>query len=362
MNRAHHNEIGHWEFKLSSTSDIQLAWDKLLSYKELSAISEMNRALLRTMISELGTNIVKYAKRGSLRISLKKGSQGLDCDIWAEDSGPGIPNLDMAMQDHFSSSGTLGMGLPGVKRMSDQFWIRSDERGTLVFARKQLNRTGGVIEQRTAGDCSPFSTAPALRLESNALSGYQIFSGNRGYLGNALNGDLSSVIESGDTITIALIDGSGHGANAHLAAQRAAECLDTNRALPLAEVMTKLDAALCGTAGAAIAILKINKASFTAQFCGIGNVRTSRVKGANWRGISRDGVLGSRLPRLKIYELELARGDVFFMCTDGFPDYESRKYVTQNTHREPSALMDGLFKEHGKLYDDNGAVLIMVPK
>lgn len=362
IKRAQYDEIGNWEFRLSGASDIQLAWDKLLTNKELKATSEMNRALLRTMISELGTNIVKYAKRGSLKISLTMGSQGLDCDIWAEDSGPGIKNLDVAMQDHYSSSGTLGMGLPGVKRMSDQFWIRSDDRGTLVFARKKLNKPTGLSERRPTIASQPFSTSPAPRLQSTTLSGLHIFFGGRSYLGNPFNGDQTSLIEHENTVTIALIDGSGHGENAHHAAQLAVQCLEKHRAVSLSSIMTELDKALCGSAGAAIAILRINTESLSAQFCGLGNVRTSRVAGANWKGVSRDGVLGSRLPKLKIYDLNLNKGDIFLMCTDGFPDYESRRYVMHHCHREPSAILDGLIKEHGKLYDDNGAILITVPK
>ena len=130
-----------WEFKIAGSVDIQLAWDQLAQQRALHTVSDIDRSLLRTMISELGTNIVKYANRGVIRVALSHGSLGSDFDVWAEDNGPGIKDLDKAMQDNVSTSGTLGLGLPGVKRMSDNFWIRSDKRGTLVFARKHLNRT-----------------------------------------------------------------------------------------------------------------------------------------------------------------------------------------------------------------------------
>jgi len=55
------------------------------------------------------------------------------------DSGPGIPDPERAMEDHYSSSGTLGLGLPGVKRLMDEFELESKPgEGTRVIARKWL--------------------------------------------------------------------------------------------------------------------------------------------------------------------------------------------------------------------------------
>ena len=60
-------------------------------------------------------------------------------EIEARDRGPGIADLDRARQDHFSSAGTLGLGLPGVKRMMDDFDLASETgEGTRVTARKWL--------------------------------------------------------------------------------------------------------------------------------------------------------------------------------------------------------------------------------
>ncbi len=58
-------------------------------------------------------------------------------EIIATDHGPGIDNVELAMQDAFSSGGTLGMGLPGVKRMMDEFHIETaPQKGTMVTVRK----------------------------------------------------------------------------------------------------------------------------------------------------------------------------------------------------------------------------------
>ena len=95
--------------------------------------------MVATAVSELARNIIKYASRGEviLRPVTQGASKGVEAV--AEDAGPGIEDLEQALQDHFSSSGTLGLGLPGVKRIMDEFDIESEPgRGARVTIRKWL--------------------------------------------------------------------------------------------------------------------------------------------------------------------------------------------------------------------------------
>ena len=92
---------------------------------------------LVTAVSELARNILKYAGRGQIELSVvTRGSQrGLQAV--AVDQGPGIESIELAMRDHFSSSQTLGLGLPGTKRLVDDFEIDSTPgHGTRVVVRK----------------------------------------------------------------------------------------------------------------------------------------------------------------------------------------------------------------------------------
>jgi serine/threonine-protein kinase RsbT len=94
-------------------------------------------ALIATAISELARNIVTYAKRGEMILAkISEGScRGLL--VVSRDRGPGISDLDQAMRDGFSTSGGLGLGLPGVRRLMDDFGIESAPgRGTTVTAKK----------------------------------------------------------------------------------------------------------------------------------------------------------------------------------------------------------------------------------
>ena len=95
--------------------------------------------MVATAVSELARNIVKYASRGDVILRPCVGQSGNGVEIVVEDDGPGIDDVEQAMKDHFSSSGTLGLGLPGVKRMMDEFSLESQRgRGTRVTIRKWL--------------------------------------------------------------------------------------------------------------------------------------------------------------------------------------------------------------------------------
>ena len=93
--------------------------------------------LVATAISELARNIVRYARRGEivLRQAEDGGIRGIV--IIARDEGPGIPDVNRAMEQGYSTSGGLGLGLPGVRRIMDKFEIVSEVgKGTVVTAVK----------------------------------------------------------------------------------------------------------------------------------------------------------------------------------------------------------------------------------
>lgn len=96
-------------------------------------ISGSDLTLLATAISEIARNIVQYAGRGEIefRSVVRGGRRGLL--IVARDFGPGIPDIARAMQDGFSTSMGMGLGLPGAKRLMDDFKIVSEVgKGTTV--------------------------------------------------------------------------------------------------------------------------------------------------------------------------------------------------------------------------------------
>ncbi|MDM8516459.1 anti-sigma regulatory factor [Desulfobacterales bacterium HSG16] len=95
---------------------------------------------IATAVSELATNIHRYAGSGFILIRIIDIGSRQGVEIIAEDIGPGIADLKSALMDNFSTSaGSLGIGLPGTQRMMDEFEIESKTgKGTLVKIREWL--------------------------------------------------------------------------------------------------------------------------------------------------------------------------------------------------------------------------------
>ena len=99
------------------------------------------KSKVMTIVSELGRNILKYAGRGRIHCELIDHRARRGIQIVVEDRGPGIGDLEAAMSDHFSTGGTLGLGLPGVRRMVDDFDLQSKlGEGTTVRVRIWIDR------------------------------------------------------------------------------------------------------------------------------------------------------------------------------------------------------------------------------
>ena len=93
--------------------------------------------LIATAISELARNVVQYAREGEVRFSILSsgGRQGISVTV--VDKGPGIDDVSAALEDGFSTSGRLGLGLPGVRRLMDELAIDSlPGHGTTVKVKK----------------------------------------------------------------------------------------------------------------------------------------------------------------------------------------------------------------------------------
>lgn len=90
-----------------------------------------------TAVSELARNVFKYAGEGVMHWRRIEGDSRIGLELRFVDRGPGIQDIDLAMQDGFSTSGGLGMGLPGARRLMDDLQIESAPgQGTVVIVRK----------------------------------------------------------------------------------------------------------------------------------------------------------------------------------------------------------------------------------
>jgi serine/threonine-protein kinase RsbT len=114
--------------------------------RELAAragFSSGDQTVIAAAISEVARNVLMYARQGEILISVVLNGDHSGVMIVARDQGPGIPDIERAMRDGYSTSGGLGLGLPGAQRLMDEFEIVSAvQQGTTITMRKWKRSNG----------------------------------------------------------------------------------------------------------------------------------------------------------------------------------------------------------------------------
>jgi serine/threonine-protein kinase RsbT len=107
--------------------------------------------VITTAISEIARNILDYARQGEITLQLVSHEAQRGLQVVARDDGPGIGDIPQAMQDGFTTSGGLGIGLPGTRRLMDEFAIESQVgKGTTVTMKKWLTPVSSGLDTGAA--------------------------------------------------------------------------------------------------------------------------------------------------------------------------------------------------------------------
>jgi serine/threonine-protein kinase RsbT len=126
-----------FEVPIRADGDIVVARQKGRVLASRLGFSSSDLTLIATAISELARNILQYAGMGEIVVTHVVGAPRPGLVIIARDKGPGITDLRKALQEGYSTSGGLGLGLPGVRRLMDEFEVASEMgQGTTVTAKK----------------------------------------------------------------------------------------------------------------------------------------------------------------------------------------------------------------------------------
>ena len=123
--------------KIDSPADIVVARQQARALATEAGFSICDSTLVTTAVSEMSRNILEHAQHGEVVISLLRNGTKSGVKIVVKDRGPGIADIAQVMQDGYSSRKGMGIGLPGTKRLMDEFEIRSKVgNGTTVTMKK----------------------------------------------------------------------------------------------------------------------------------------------------------------------------------------------------------------------------------
>jgi serine/threonine-protein kinase RsbT len=112
--------------RVERDADVVAARQKGRELAALAGISGSDLTVVATAISEIARNIIVYAERGEIVLKIAQNGHRRGVVVIATDQGPGIADLDLAMRDGFSTGKSLGLGLPGARRLMDEFEIVSE--------------------------------------------------------------------------------------------------------------------------------------------------------------------------------------------------------------------------------------------
>ena len=125
------------KLQISEATDVAYAALDAKCFARDLGFSIADQYTIATTVSELAQNIVKYADFGHLSFKTIQQDSDVGIEVLAKDWGPGIENINRAMTDNFSTGGTMGVGLPGTKRLMDDFHVNSAPgQGTEVIVKK----------------------------------------------------------------------------------------------------------------------------------------------------------------------------------------------------------------------------------
>ncbi|PSL52057.1 anti-sigma regulatory factor (Ser/Thr protein kinase) [Saccharothrix carnea] len=283
--------------------------------------------------SELAGNLDKHAHDGV--VHLQRLLVGVGVEIVSSDRGPGMTDLRRCLTDGHTTTGTLGVGLGAVQRMSSDFVITTEPgEGTLAAATLR---------------------APGEPAHRDVALGHVLLPA----AGEEHSGDTVAVHEEPDATTLLLVDGLGHGEAAGEAALTAADVFHRDPARPVREVMRALHRGIRHTRGAAAAVVRVGATRL--DFCGIGNITTAVLTGTrNHHLLSRPGVVGLRVDEPTEHRVDLPPGSTVVMHSDGV---DGRWLLASPAHRPqpPPLLAAHLLRDH-RNHRDDAAVLVARPR
>ncbi len=122
---------------IQTDKDVVLARQRGREIAAQIDFSSTDLTLIATAISEIARNVVRFADHGQMRIRTIEDPTRRGVLIVARDIGPGIPDVRRALEDGYSTYGGMGLGLPGSRRLMDEFQIASEVgKGTTIMMTK----------------------------------------------------------------------------------------------------------------------------------------------------------------------------------------------------------------------------------
>ncbi len=176
-------------------------------------------------------------------------------------------------------------------------------------------------------------------------------------IGSKYNGDKYLIKEFDHQVLISVIDGLGHGELAALASDRCMKCIEQHYEKELAEIFKYCDLELRRTNGVVMGIMFIELEHSTLSYAGVGNITARVISTKPIHLISRDGIVGYKMPKIKECKYPYTAGDVILMYSDGISSKAAQYPASLLLKQDVQEAADEIMKLYGK-YEDDATVIV----
>ncbi|RRS04647.1 anti-sigma regulatory factor [Aquabacterium soli] len=294
--------------------------------------------------TELSSNLIKHGGGGRLLV----GAGNRTLDLLALDSGAGMADVQACMADGYSTAGTRGQGLGAVQRLAQSLDVGSwPGGGTVAWARlvsAEGDGPGGLAQN--------IPRPPVLRnagvwAVQTPMPGEDVCGDGWDWHGDA----------AGRTVFV--VDGLGHGTEAALAANAALAVFRRHADAPPTEIVEAVHQGIRHTRGGAIAAARIDWASATVTFAGLGNIAGALLlpSGQTRRMVSLNGTAGHNARKVQSFEYPCPDNALMVMHSDGIGTGWSGERYTPLLWRHPMLMAGALYRDFNRGRDDATVVV-----
>jgi anti-sigma regulatory factor (Ser/Thr protein kinase) len=305
------------------------------SMGEQLGLPQPRLADLAIVATELASNLYKHARDGVVHVRALRGGGDAGVELLATDTGPGMVDLALSIQDGHSTAGTLGIGLGAMVRQATELDAFSrPEHGTVMAM-------------------SVWGRSPAPRQWAAGLT--------RPIAGETVSGDGYASREAAQGRQVMLCDGLGHGPLAAAASQAVAAAF---RDAPLgspAEVLNHVHRTVSHTRGAVVAVVELGRTQV--KWASVGNIAGWVVAPSTRRGMTaQPGILGDRRARtIREYSHPLDADTLVVLHTDGLTDRWNLGDYPGLLRRTPLLVAATLMRDAAVRRDDAGVLVARPP-
>ena len=333
-----------FEVLVSDPSQVAEARRRATTAAKAAGFGELTTGQAALVATELSSNLLKHGGGGRLMINADNRS----LDMLAIDNGPGMTDVQACMADGYSTAGTRGQGLGAVARLAQSVDVVSTPgKGTVVWARLVA---ADEDSQETMAKHIP--RPPVLR-------NVGVWAVQAPKAGEEVCGDGWSWHENEHSRTVFVVDGLGHGTEAALAANAALAVFRRHVNGSPNEILEAVHDGIRHTRGGAVAAARIDWASATVTFAGLGNIAGALLlpSGQTRRMVSLNGTAGHNARKVQSFEYPCPDNALMVMHSDGIGTAWSGDRYADLLWRHPMLLAGALYRDFNRGRDDATVVV-----